>query len=475
MLYQTQTQSHSLRPLTTAHLAQTMTLLELTNAELGQKVEAELASNPALEVMEEMRCPSCHRRVSKPGVCAVCSYRAADLDAPIIFVSPSSDFQPYSGSYDLSETPAGEYTAEIEELPAFILRQIAAELSPADRSIAAHILTSLDEDGLLRTPLAEIALYHHTSMSRVERVVKMIQRAEPMGVGSANPQQALMVQLEILSETRRVPALAGQIIQQEMELLSRHAFAEISRRFKVSLVRVQEAAKFISENLNPYPARAHWGAANHTQNIRGNTIYYQPDILISRLTNAPDAPFVVEIISAYAGTLRINPLFREALAQAPENKQEQWQSSLESAALLVKCLEQRNNTLVRLMGQVVGIQKEFFLQGDAYLLPLTRAQLATELAVHESTVSRAVAGKSVQLPNKRIIPLARLFDRSLHIRTALRQLVQEESSPLSDTQLADLLIDQGYPVARRTVAKYRAMEGILPARLRQTAPAHSLP
>jgi len=102
------------------------------------------------------------------------------------------------------------------------------------------------------------------------------------------------------------------------------------------------------------------------------------------------------------------------------------------------------------------------------LLPITRARFAGELEVHESTVSRAVANKAVQLPNRRIIPLAKLFDRSLHIRTALKQIIDQEVKPLSDTQLADLLIYRGYSIARRTVAKYRSMEGILPARLRRS-------
>ena len=113
-------------------------------------------------------------------------------------------------------------------------------------------------------------------------------------------------------------------------------------------------------------------------------------------------------------------------------------------------------------------QRQFILKGDAYIKPVTRARLSEELGVHESTVSRAVASKSVQLPNNRIIPLAKLFDRSLHIRTALKQIIEQETKPLSDTQIADLLKKRGHSVARRTVAKYRSMEGILPARLRRS-------
>ena len=105
------------------------------------------------------------------------------------------------------------------------------------------------------------------------------------------------------------------------------------------------------------------------------------------------------------------------------------------------------------------------------MVPLTRAQLAGEFDVHESTISRAVAGKAVQLPNKKVVPLAKWFDRSLNVRTALLNIIAKERQPLSDTEIADLLADQGFSVARRTVAKYRSMEGVLPARLRHNTTA----
>ncbi len=111
--------------------------------------------------------------------------------------------------------------------------------------------------------------------------------------------------------------------------------------------------------------------------------------------------------------------------------------------------------------------KPFILKGETQLKPLTRASLAEELGVHESTISRAVSSKAVQLPNGRIVPLSLFFDRSLNVRTYLKNIIEVETHPLSDMELVDLLSKQGFNVARRTVAKYRAMEGILPAHLRQ--------
>ena len=123
------------------------------------------------------------------------------------------------------------------------------------------------------------------------------------------------------------------------------------------------------------------------------------------------------------------------------------------------------------MQRLAMLQRRYILEGDASMVPLTRAQLAGDLEVHESTISRAVAGKAVQLPNKKVVPLAKWFDRSLNVRTALLSIIAQERQPLSDTEIADLLADQGFIVARRTVAKYRSMEGILPARLRHNTAA----
>ncbi|MCK5313962.1 MAG: hypothetical protein KAJ53_02515 [Anaerolineales bacterium] len=462
-----QSQRTAIRPLTTAHLAQTMTLMSLTADELRQKIEGELASNPALEVVEEHRCPNCHRTLSEGGPCPVCSRpQGLSLEEPVVFVSPREDFYTSKSKSISDELPDEEITAEVEDLPTFVMRQIAPELDPDDRLLAAHILTSLDEDGLLRLPLVEIARYHHVPISRIENVLALIQRAEPVGVGSSSPQDALLVQLKVLSETRPTPPLASKAIQEGMDLLSRHQYGELGRLLDVSINQAKKIAYFISENLNPYPARAHWGDI-HQSAEPIHDVYHLPDIIISFLNNSPEPTLVVEIVAPLAGKLRVNPMFRSALPEAPADKSEQWKDDIERASLLIKCIQQRNHTIVRLMQRLAVTQREFILHGDACLAPITRASLAKVLDVHESTISRAVSGKALQLPSGRIIPLAKLFDRSLHIRTVLRQIIDQENKPLTDTQLAKRLKEKGFPVARRTVAKYRSMEGILPAHLRQ--------
>ncbi len=464
-----QSQKPMLRPQTTAHLAQTMALLELTTAELHQKVEAELARNPALELIEEMRCPTCHKILHGTQPCPTCTNSLqGSPEQPIVYLSCHEDFfaKPSSNSYP-NDLPDDNLAPHREALPAYILRQIGPELAIDDRSIAVHILTSLDEDGLLTIKPIEIAMYYHVPLSRIEQVIRLIQHADHVGVGSSNPKDALLIQLEVLGENRSVPPLAEKAIQAGIELLSPHHLPELAHQLNVPLNQAREIARFISDNLNPFPARAHWGELPASDAAQGQeNAFHFPDIIISRISDDENSGFVVEIAMPFYGTLRVNPLFREALQQAPSDKAELWQGDLEQATLLVKCLQQRNHTIVRLMQRLVVIQREFILNGDAYLKPLTRAEMAVELEVHESTMSRAVSDKAVQLPNRRIVPLSMFFDRSLHVRTALKHIIDQESDTLSDSQIAVLLSQMGFQVARRTVAKYRSIEGILPAHLR---------
>lgn len=274
-----------------------------------------------------------------------------------------------------------------------------------------------------------------------------------------------MIQLEVLKEIQPIPDLAVRMIMEGMDMLSRRQFTELSSRMGVSVNHVRQIAKFIGENLNPFPARSHWGDVRQGEPAK-EQVYYQPDILISRLNEGVTGNLVVEIILPLRGTLRVNPLFKKAIPLTNEEQRDGMKEDFEKALLFVKCLQQRNHTMERLMQLVAGLQKDFILHGEKYLKPVTRAKMARELDVHESTISRAVSNKSVQLPNGHIIPLADFFDRSLGVRTVLKDIIVNEPHPLSDSELVDLLAEKGYSVARRTVAKYRAIEGILPANLR---------
>ncbi|MEL7592072.1 MAG: hypothetical protein AAGU17_12355 [Anaerolineaceae bacterium] len=461
-----QVQRQSQRPLTTAHLAQTMTLLVLTADELRQQIDSELAGNPALELIEERRCPTCHRLLNEPGKCPVCSVPNNPLaDEPVVFLSPRDEFIPRKDYLD-TEIEDEPFAPASEELPTYVLRQIAPDLQPEERGLAAFLLTHLDDDGLLTTSLMEVSRYTHIPLTVVEKVQHVIQMADPIGVGSCNTKEALLIQLEALRENGEVPELAEELIREGLNNLSHHHYAELAHKFNVPIKKIQLAAKFIGENLNPFPARSHWGDTRQP-GAQTTQVYHQPDIMISYLNDDPEKPLVVEIIMPLSGTLQVNPLFKQAIKQADPDVKPDLQRDLEKASLFVKCLQQRNNTMERLLTRVVSIQRDYIIRGEKYLKPVTRAQLSRELEVHESTISRAVANKAVQLPNRRIVPLSAFFDRSLNVRSVLKEIIEKEPKPYSDSDLVELLGEKGFEVARRTVAKYRSIEGILPAHLRK--------
>lgn len=464
-LGQQQTQS----PMTSAHIAQTMSLLFMTSTELLQTIDVELANNPALELVRERRCPMCGRRLPTSGPCPICSQpKTQENDETIVFISPRDDFYTYSGksssfSEDLPEDP---FSSASEDLPTYVLRQVAPDLERDEREIAAMILTNLDEDGLLAIDIRDICRFHHTIPSKVENVLKKIQRCDPLGVSARNVQEALLAQVDYLSNSSKVPEFVRRAISDAFDLLSKRQYVEAAKRLGTTVQKIKLVAQFISDNLNPYPARANWGSFRQIDD-NSPDVFHHPDILIYYLNNKPGNPLVIEIITPSRGTLRINPLFKKAIKEQTGENQEEWKKDLDKASLLIKCIQQRNNTMRQLMEKLVSIQKSFIIHGEMHLEPLTRAQIAEELDVHESTISRAVANKTVQLPNKKIIPMATFFDRSLSVRALLRKIIEDEIHAMNDTELQKTLENQGISVARRTIAKYRAMEGILPAHLRR--------
>jgi RNA polymerase sigma-54 factor len=451
---------------TTAHLTQTMMLLSLTNDELKQQIDHELASNPALELLEERYCPTCHRNLHHlKGPCPICSKPKDDQSLePVVFLSPVEDFY-VGGASNFEEMADDPSPSQAIDLPLYVLRQIGTELDKVERKWAAFLLTHLDEDGLLTIRLDEVARYYHVPVEKITKVVRIIQRADPIGVGSSSPKEAMLIQLEVLAESKPVPPMAKVIIIEGLDLLSRHQYSELGRKLKVPASHIRAITQFISENLNPFPARSYWG--DMRQPAKSSVqVFHRPDVIISFLNNDPTNPLAVEIIMPMYGTLRVNPLFKQVVHDAEGEKKEDWKNDLDRASLFVKCLQQRNHTMQRLMFRVVLEQRGYILNGEEWLKSMTRAQFARELDVHESTISRAVANKTVQLPNKRIVSLSTFFDRSLNVRTVLKGVIGKESFPLSDTELVECLAKMGYFVARRTVAKYRKMEGILPAHLR---------
>jgi RNA polymerase sigma-54 factor len=460
-----QVQSQRLQPLTTAHLAQTMSLLVLNHQELRERVMQELNDNPALELLDDRVCPTCHRRLAHPGPCPICSLQNMD-EGPIVFTSPRDSYRSSTGGggkRTWDDEPPDREPAAPEDLAIYVLQQLASEIKGDDRPLAAYVLASLDDDGFLQDPPAMIARATRLPLDRVQRVIDRIAHIDPPGLATAGPREALLAQLDNMQEVP-LARLARRMLAECFEWVGRHEFDRIADQLEVQESKVRRALAYIQDNLNPYPRRGHWAASPQGAGPGDPNVYHQPDVQISQNNSNPDGPLMVEIFAPVSGWLRISPAFQAALQGADVPKE--WKEQFDKASLFVKCIQQRNNTMRQLMRILVKTQRGFILSGDRHLIPMTRAEIADQIGVHESTISRAVSDKSVALPDRRIIPLATFFDRSLPARDCLKEIVHNEVEPLTDEQIADELHEYGVDIARRTVAKYRAMENILPARLR---------
>ena len=449
---------------TSAHLAQTMTMLGMSAEEIREKIESELSKNPFLEYVEERICPTCKRKLPENGKCPICSQpQMENSKENIIFISPKDDFNNYN--YSSAVEPYHDEpdydSAQTEDLATYVLKQIGPDLEDNQKLVAAYLLNSLDEDGFITADVFEVAQYYHVLPSTVEEVIDLIQHADPLGVGSRNLQEALLVQLKHIGETMKVPKGTELLIRESFDDLKHGKYREIAKKHSLTVRQVQAIEKFIGDNLNPFPARAHWGdtlAGKANQDYA--SVYHEPDILIYYLNEDPKNQLVVEIVMPISGYLRVNQYIKKEMKNAPEDRVEEWKNDLDKANLLVKSLYQRNNTISDMMSILIDKQEAYIRNGEEFVQPLTRAQIAVEMGVHESTISRAVSNKTVMLPNRKVVSLASFFDRSLNVRTVLKELIQNETKPLSDAKLVTLLNERGFNVARRTVAKYRLMEGI---------------
>ncbi len=464
-----QSQKQELRPVTSAHLAQTMTILSLSADEIREKIESELSINPALELVEERVCPNCRKPLTEKGICSNCYVSKTDDNSSIVFVSPRDDFitDHYSRNPDSSGIEPDLDSIQQESLATYVLRQIGPDLEDDEKMIAAHLLTGLDEDGFITTSVLEISQYYHVLPSKVYDVIELIQHADPIGVGSRDPREALMIQIKHLSKLVSIPQGTYEVVQSSYDDLIHGRYRDIGKLHNLTAKQIQSIERFVGENLNPYPGRAFWGEKGLAGDTQLETYHY-PDILIYYLNDNPANQLVVEVIMPVSGYLRVNDFFKKEFKNAPQEKADEWKNDIDRASLLVKCLHQRNNTMVRLMEILVDLQEDFIRYGDSSIKPITRAQISKELDVHESTISRAVSNKTVMLPNRKVIPMSSFFDRSLNVRTIIKDLVKEERKPLTDAKIVEVLTGMGFDIARRTVAKYRAMEGILPAHMRNS-------
>jgi RNA polymerase sigma-54 factor len=445
------------------------TLLRLPSVELEQAIRRELDDNPALELVEVQRCPRCQRRLSD------CRCAPANRAVPY---SPGYG-KGYDGGYSADRSLPTGHVIDGEEIAAtslvssgptiaeHLLEQARLHLPAEDLLITTHLTDHLNERGFLCCDLDEMALDLGVDRSRVEHVLSILQTLDPVGIAARDPRESMLIQLKYLRGQGIEHPLAHQLVSEHWETLAKQSFAETAREAGTTEGGVREALQFIKGNLNPFPAQAYWDGLHHSPQEQPLPI--RPDIIITRRDSSPEGGYEIEIPEQQAYPLRISATYADGLGRlgASAADRERWESFFHQARLFIRSIEQRWETLRRIARHLVEVQGPFLDHGEKRLRPLTRAQLADSIGVHESTVSRAVADKYAQLPNRRIVPLARFFDSSAPIKEIIKDLIATESKPLSDREIAERLALLGHPISRRTVAKYRNALRILPSPLRR--------
>lgn len=333
-----------------------------------------------------------------------------------------------------------------------------------ERSIGEYIIGCLNEDGLLGCSVEEIAAYFDVSVPAVEAVLRVVQGFDPPGVAARSLQECLLLQLEARGLAESDEAV---VIKEHFEALKNHKFNDIARDMRLTVKQVQEIAQRIGE-LDPRP-----GLSLNTEGARAIV----PDLEVVKV-DEDGLEYAVYLNDGNIPRLRVSQAY-EGTVQTSEDAVKFIDERKRHAEWVIKTIEQRRRTMIKVMEAIVGEQREFFEKGAIALRPLTLQQVASTIGMHESTVSRVTRQKYVQTP-RGVFPLKFFFSAGLDsdsgedvsakaVKIMIREIIDGENTarPLSDKKIVDMLQERGLKIARRTVAKYREQMGILSARMRK--------
>jgi RNA polymerase sigma-54 factor len=464
-------------------LMQANHILSLSQADLEMAIGDAIDENPALELEDTAVCPICGRPTSGEP-CVVCRASLPE--------SPPPRLEDTSSGYDLEYRTSGvadpdfdpmTLIASADDVREELLEAAMASLdSEREQAIAMLLVDGIDERGFLCVDLAEVASLANAPLESVERVLAAIQEIAPPGVGARSLQECLLLQVSYLrDEGVDIPDGAEAIIADHLEELGAKRISRIARALTLEPEEIEEARAFIRDQLTPHPLQSHESPTWTAPSTGGHVI---PDVVVT----IDGDRLRIEVPNAVYDRLRTNSLYHTIarpgstpersedgsepepqLASVDQAAVDHAKSQVTKAQQFIWAVRQRRQTLLRVAEYVCSYQ-EAFVRGDARgLRPLTRSEVAMALGVHESTCSRAVAGKFVMLPSRRVIPMSDLFAASLSIKHVIQQIIQDECTAgraLSDAQISDRLLDHGIRIARRTVAKYRSQMHILPSTIR---------
>ena len=463
----------------TPQLRQAIKLLQLGRLELTEALQAEIEQNPMLEeappVVELPTNPEAltAEEVTYQPEAPVTDRVKGDDPATVAEIN----WEDYSNSFDTDlsfshETPPADAPSQFDFISAtpglgsYLQWQLThLELTEQDIDLTTFIVCNLDGHGFLEATIEDICAYGHCTEEEAEGCLRLVQSLDPPGIAARDIRESLLLQLDRLDYYDTLPY---RIVEQHMGLLESRNYAQLARETGAPLKKVNEAVAVI-QDLIPYPG-------NEFSNEQTN--YVTPDVYLYKI----DGEFVIQLNDEGLPRLQISSEYQQLLKQKNALNSESrgyLRENKRNAEWFIKSIEQRQRTIYRVMESLLKFQRDFFESGSGAMRPLILRDVAEDIGMHESTVSRVTSNKYVHCPQG-IYELKYFFSAAVTnadgdtvaaeaIKTRIRQLIAAENpvKPLSDNKISELLAKENISVARRTVAKYREQLKILPVKHRR--------
>jgi len=464
----------------TPQLRQAIKLLQLNRLELTDALQAEIEQNPMLE-----EAPQTLEKENNPEALSAAEQQGSTPEEKITPQVEGADpakvtevnWEDYANNFDSdisfsreappSDAPSQfDFISQAPGLQSFLMWQLThLKLDPLDTRLTNFVVGNLDGHGFLEADIADIVRYENCSEEEARGALRLVQSLDPPGVGARNIQESLLLQLDRkgLEET-----LAYRIIAEHMNLLQTKNYSRLARETKTNVRLVKEAIKTITE-LIPYPG-------NEYSNEQ--TKYVSPDVYVYKVED----DFVIQLNDDGLPRLQVSEAYLELLKQKNtlnKDSKSYLKENKRNAEWFIKSIAQRQRTIYKVMESLLKFQRDFFERGSGYLKPLILRDVAEDIGMHESTVSRVTSNKYAHTPQG-IYELKYFFSTAVAttdgdvvaseaIKTRIRRLIAEEnpSKPLSDNKISELLGEEKIKVARRTIAKYRDQMKILPVKHRR--------
>lgn len=453
----------------TPELIQAIQILQFNTQELDSYVQEQLLVNPVLEHASTSDNSSESNNEQSESVEQFTEREVEHQETHEVVQSEDFDWKEYIKdrqfddiSYRQFEDRTGEekentyeqYTSSDVTLPEHLMFQLQfAETNKAGRMIGKYIIESLDENGYMTSTVAEIAAATGVGEEQVREVLEIIQTFDPFGVAASDLKECLIIQLR---QTGQLTDVFEKIITDHLEDLANNRLALIAKETGLMPKEVQKMSDII-RTLEPKPGRQFASGSD--------TKYIVPDVIVERI----DDEYVVTINDSSTPHLMVSSYYQKLMDQADkdDNLSKYLSDRVNSALWLIKSIEQRKQTIYNVVTAVVKYQKEFFDKGSKYLKTLTLKEIAEEVGIHESTVSRSINGKYLQSP-RGMYEIKYFFSAGVSgsggegissnsIKEFIKEIVDNEDpkSPYSDQDMVEMLKEKGINISRRTVAKYR--------------------